>query len=300
MLQMREMEESMTWLLMDVSFLAYRALYSVGHLELEDIPTGVIFGFLSQFRAVCERLRSTKAVLFFDSDSRESLRARVYPAYKGQRKRDQEEEHAQQVSILWKQMRMLEEELLPDIGLQCLRQNGLESDDLIALAAKGGEKSIIVSADGDLYQCITDTCHWYDPARKVMHSPGSFIEKYGIDPCRWGEVKTIAGCKSDNVNGVHGVGEATAIKYLNGVLPPRYQKYQNIENERGQEIIERNQGLVILPHEKTEPFELVAPNYDPKIFFKYCRRFGLQSFLKKRAGWRDFFNGPKTRKRRKR
>ena len=71
------------------------------------------------------------------------------------------------------------------------------------------------------------------------------MEKYRIKPFEWHKVKAIAGCSSDNVKGVAGVGEITAIKYLKGELKKESKAHQNIINklEIGNEVI-TNGGLL--------------------------------------------------------
>jgi len=293
------------WVLIDASYLAYRAFHSMGHLSLEDVPTGVLFGFLSQFRQVCEdpRVNSTKAVLFFDTPSWDGYRARAYPPYKKKRRKSNEdEEQAEKISTMKVQLNLLRDQILPEIGLQCLHQDGLESDDLIAYAAKRvhsamGSKGIIITSDGDLYQCINRLCDWYDPGRDKYYTKQSFRKLKGISPFKWRDVKCIAGCISDNVAGVPGVGEKSAIQYLRGELPSKYKKHQAIVSKEGMKIRKRNRKLVVLPHKKTLPFELEEPDYDADAFFECCERYGFASFLRNRTGWLRFFRGNRTRKR---
>lgn len=291
------------WVLIDVSFLAYRAMHSVGYLDVDDVPTGVIFGFFRQLRSVCEdaQVRSNKVVLFFDSDGRKSFRKKAFPAYKEKRHVDREEEEEEVVSRMWSQVRLLRRTILPNIGFQCLRQTGLESDDLLAQASRNlvfaQDRGVIVTSDQDLYQCINQSCDWFNPQRKLYYTARSFEHKHGIYPGRWGEVKTLAGCKSDCVPGIPGVGEKTAIKHLLGVLPEKYRARQKIESKEGQAIAKRNKALVVLPHRKTKTLTLKAPNYDFQAFLSMCEEYELRTFLNKERSWRKFFLGEKTRKR---
>ncbi len=293
----------MTWVLLDLSYLAYRAHHSVGFLESADGPTGILFGFFSQLRMICQDplVNSNKIVVFFDS--KKSYRSKVYPEYKRNRRKDKTDEEKEQISLMWDQVKLLRKKILPDMGVQCLSQKGLESDDLIAHASQSllveacfgdpdnTEKAVIITSDGDLYQCIHPRCHWYDQGRRKYYDPETFQTAKGIHPGQWGTVKTIAGCSSDNVAGVVGVGEKSAIQFLQGTLPKEYKRYQAIISEQGKEIRERNKELVVLPHPKTKPFEMRAPVYNVDAFFEYCERYALLSFLNKRGGWKRFFLG---------
>lgn len=285
------------WVLVDVSYLAHRALHSTGDLEYEETPTGVLYGLLTQLRTICQDpvVKSNRIVLFFDSGK--SYRANVFPDYKKKRKDRRTPAERADISRLWKQVRLAREKVFPLIGIPCYRQTGLESDDLIAQAAlqitERGDRSIIISADGDLLQCITDTCEWYDPGRKTRHTISSMETVKGIAPSLWGRVKSLAGCQTDNVPGIPGVGVTTAIKFLNGTLPSKYKAFKAIVSPTGKRIAARNARLVVLPHAKTlELPYLRPPVFDVKEFFEVCKQYGLKSFLAKKNGWVNFFNGP--------
>jgi len=287
------------WVLIDLSYLAHRARCALHGLEHEDYPTGVIFGFLEQLRSICTdpKVLSNRVALF--ADSKKSHRKQSFPEYKQKRVDNRTEEEREQISIMWDQVRLLQTKILPESGFKIYRQVGLESDDLIAMAASQFEgtqtQAIMVTSDGDLYQCIRDSVHWYDPSRGTCHNPASFLAARGISPHRWGEVKSIAGCSSDGVPGIQGVGEQTAVKYLTGCLPSRYKTYQAITSENGQRIVARNKPLVILPHERTKTVDLREPRYNPGEFFDLCKRYGIVSYLQgpKRNAWIRFFHGHK-------
>lgn len=290
----------MIWVLVDLSYLAYRALHSVGGLATDDVPTGVMFGFFQQLRQICTdtRIASNRVAIF--CDSRKSHRRKAYPAYKANRGKDHDPEQWKRISLMYDQLHLLRKKVLPAVGFPVFRQTGLESDDLIAQAARqllkeaafGGEarRGVMITADGDLYQCITDVVHWFDPQRSLYHNPSTFEQAAGIPAHRWGEVKQLAGCGTDNVKGVPGVGEATAIRYLNGNLPATYKRCEAIALH-GRKILKRNKELVVLPHPRTKPVELVEPDYDPEAFFQFAKDYGLLKFLDEEKAWRSFFKG---------
>ncbi len=293
---------SQPWVLVDISWLAYRAYYTMGGLEFEDLPTGIIFGVFMQLREICHspRVRSSRIAIF--CDSRSSIRARTLPTYKGKRHEMRTPEEVEMIAAMKDQRVTLQEEILPAIGFPVYMQKGLESDDLMADVASslsnapvykkaGRRQAIMITSDSDLFQCITPIVHWFDPQRDVYHDPSSFAEKYGIYPSKWGEVKALAGCSTDNVPGVGGVGEGTAIKYLNGQLPPHYKAHKHICSKKGEAARLRNRELVVLPHKATEPICLREPSYNMDKFFFYCEKYGLQSILDARKGWGAFFRG---------
>lgn len=300
-------KERKPWVLMDLSYLAYRAMHTIGKLSYGDIgPTGVLFGFFNQLKMICQdpKVNSNKIILFFDS--RISFRKRLYPTYKEKRRKDRTPEDITQIRLLYKQVNILRTKILPAIGLPVCRQTGLESDDLIAMAARQlsnpgypGRQAVIITGDGDLFQCITHAVHWYDPQRGLYWTPDTFKKEKGIRARRWGKVKTLAGCHSDNVAGIPRIGEATAIKYLNGVLPVN-KAHTAINSPLGQKIIKRNKKLVCLPHSKTEEVRLLEPKIDIKAFFRIAKKYGFSSFIRNKISWTAFWQGrnaiPKLRR----
>jgi len=159
----------MKWVLIDLSYLAHRARYAVGDLEFDDIPTGVMYGFFEQLLATCKNppVCSNKILIF--TDSKKSYRQRAFPDYKKKRKDNRTPEEQEQIRVMYQQVNKLRDKILPKLGIPVYKQVGLESDDLIAYAAQEltmkKEEAIIITADGDLYQCITPWVKWYDPGR---------------------------------------------------------------------------------------------------------------------------------------
>lgn len=291
------------WVLIDLSFLGYRALHAIDGLEHEDVPTGVLFGFFVMLRKICEDplVNSNRVAIFCDSKS--SFRKDVYPPYKEKRRQartKKQEEIRERIHIMRDQINLLEGSVLKEVGFPVYKQEGLESDDLIASAARkltisatfGGPRlrGVMITSDGDLYQCMTEAVHWYDTQRHRYYEPSTFRQEHGIDPSKWGKVKQIGGCSSDCVKGVPGVGEGTAIQHILGTLNPAYKRAKAITARAGKAVIERNWELVVLPHPRTEPVILQDPKYDIDAFMTFCKRYGLASFIKERRVWETFFN----------
>jgi len=290
------------YILVDISFLAHRARFACDEFEYHDFKTGVLFGFWEQLKSICDELHSTKVLLCFDS--KKSHRKNAFPEYKAKRTAELTEEEQEQLRFMYEQIRLLRDEWLPAIGFPVYRQSGLESDDLMAQAAlqlsDTGRENIIVTADGDLWQCISPFTSWYDPARKKRYTPETFKADKGVTPKDWAAVKSLAGCSGDGVPGIPGVGEKTAIKYLLGKLPDYYKTFQAIESIDGAMIQQRNAELVVLPHRMTKPLRICRPAYNPDEFFRMCKRYGFASYLRgeRHEEWIAFFNGGKrsTRK----
>lgn len=305
MLQPSGGDSNMMWVLVDLSWLAHRAMHSMKDMEHDDVPTGVVYGFFTSLRQICldEKVRSCKIAIC--CDSRTSKRTDFFDKYKHRRHADKDEEEIEKLRAMRKQVAILRDDVLPAMGFPVLQQDGLESDDLMAwvarrisnnarlldLPARAFPEAVMITSDGDLYQMISPWVHWYDPSRKKYHTEESFQAIKGVHPKAWGMVKAISGCTTDTVPGVGGVGEKGAIQYIMGDLPKKSKKHATIVSDYGKAVITRNKRLVVLPHEETEPIILKEPTYKTDAFFKCCKRFGLYSILRERGNWEAFFAG---------
>lgn len=285
----------MKYVLIDLSYLAHRARHTTGELSSEDIPTGIMFGFFQQLYDICKNtpVNSNKVLIF--TDSKYSYRSKTFPDYKRKRREQRTEEEKAQLQIMYDQINKLKRKILPKLGFTVYNQTGLESDDLIAYVAekltKKKQKGIIITSDGDLYQCITPYINWYDPGRELLMNENSFKEKYGVEAKEWWLVKALAGCSSDNVPGLKGVGEKGAIDYIKGEMPSHLKKYQQIANSEKE--ITKWTKLVKLPHEKTRPIKIKNPKYNSKLFFDFAKHYDIISYLEpqRRKQWVEFFKG---------
>lgn len=277
-------------LLIDSHYIGHQAHYTLGDLSHEDVATGVVFGFLSRVLSLGLQFKTNDIV--FCWDSKHSYRKRKYPWYKEHRRtyKDGEEES---LRILHQQLRLLRKEILPGIGFaNQLFQKGCESDDLMAKVVMGklGEW-VIVTADEDLWQCLASNTRVYNPSQKKMMTHRRLRDEHGISPREWAMAKAIAGCPSDSVPGVPGVGMKTAIKYLRGELPETYKTYKAIVSEK--DIYTRNRQLVFLPISKTREPDIVANHFSVEGFREMCEKYGLESFLQEAmlANWEALFSG---------
>ncbi len=243
------------WLVLDVSNLAYIAVYAFGDLSYEGAGTGAAFGI---FRNVLELtdLYSVDGVVFC-FDRGHDVRKKIYQEYKGNRL-DRRSETRELHKAVVRQLYRLRTRHLPAMGFKnILWQDDYEADDVMAsvcLSLGEHDEAIVVTTDEDLYQSLNQRVIIWNPRRKKPITEESFRASYGIDPALWPMVKAIAGCSSDNVRGVKGVGEKTAIKYLCGSLKPSTVAFQAIV--RSNDKIERNLKLVTLPFPGTKTFEL--------------------------------------------
>jgi DNA polymerase-1 len=174
-------------------------------------------------------------------------------------------------------------------------QTGFEADDIIAkivhshweelrnsLSKEPSDdcKPIILTSDADIYQLL-NYANIYDPRAEKGITAESFKEDWGIDPEQWWRVKAIAGCSSDKVPGIAGIGEKKAVKYLLGKMNRKTKEYQKIESEESLEIFNRNKKLVKLPLEGVKEFEIQDDIVSIERLIAVFHQYNFMSFLKK-------------------
>lgn len=262
----------MKTVLIDSNYLCYRAWHTTGMLSYKDKPVGVIFGFLNQLFTIGQTLQPDNIV--FCWDSRKSIRKHHYPFYKNKPLRDD----ALNMSDAFIQFTELRKEILPQLGFcnNCM-QIGYEADDLIAKITQTEIKTrhIIASSDDDLLQLLSHSCIIYNLGKRRIITRDDLFTEYGVTPKQWIDVKKIAGCSSDTVPGIKGIGEITAAKYLTGKLKPESKKYQDIEEYGTEELYERNDWLVRLPLPGTKLPEIKQSSFSRDELVKLCDALGF-------------------------
>jgi DNA polymerase-1 len=247
------------YLVLDCNYLAYRAKYVFGELSDKGSATGVIYGFLKDILRLREEFDTNRFVFCWDSHT--SIRKDMYPAYKEKRRtKDYTDEEAAFEKAFISQVKRLRTKYLPAIGYKNIFfQEGYESDDIIAMVCKAitpdVEEAVIITADHDLFQLLQKNISCYNPQTRQTMTRNRFINTYGITPKEWIKVKAIAGCTSDNVQGIKRVGENTAIKYIQKELGKGCKAYKSIKTG-WKDIVLRNRTLVELPLKGTKPVKL--------------------------------------------
>lgn len=267
--------------LIDSNNIAWIAHHSTGELSYEEKRVGVIYGFLRHLYFFSKELKTNQFVFMFDS--KKYFRRIIYPNYKKKDKLTEKEYNDRKVC--YEQIDQLREEILPKLGFKnVFTKFGYEADDLLAVSAKAlkGDK-VIVSSDEDLYQLLDDVVFIYKPKSKKKYDKKKFVAEYELDNCaKWVDVKAMAGCTSDNVEGIKGVGEKTAIKYINGLL----KSGKALESiKQGTKLIERNRQLVSLPFKGPKQLRLDVSKDEltKKKFMSVFDSLRFNSFMKKQV-----------------
>ena len=280
------MSKRFTYLLIDAPFLCHRAFHTTG-----DLDNGTTYGFL---RAVLDLRQSfgtsARTVFAFDGDG-PCARTQLHSDYKDARREAYAKESAEnQVrrELMRHETKQLRDAHLLAMGFaNVFHQDGREADDIIAavatsLASRSSTESVvIVTADKDLYQCVGDRVCVYNPInRKTFNAKDAGAE--GMDGQRYRHVKAIAGCRTDGVRGVHGVGEKTARLFVQGKLAPEKKAYNRIV-AAASTTVARNAHLVGLPFAGTKPPKLRPDAVTPEKWDAVVESLNLMSLRGKWA-----------------
>lgn len=268
-----------TLLVLDAHFLCHRAFHSLLRLSWGNEATGVVFGFLKGIRELEEEFNTDKIVFCFEGQ--DLKRKDIYPDYKKRRDRNAESTEDQKARAdLVLQIQKLRMEYLPRIGFKNIfRYPGYESDDTMAAIAYNypSFKVMLVTADSDMFQCLQENVSVYSPQKQKIHTVHWFKKTYKIEPREWAIVKALSGCASDNVKGIKGIGEATALKFIRRQLPSGSRAFQAIFCKEAKAIVRRNRELVKLPFEGCPVPRIVPDKISKHGWMSVCEQLGMKS-----------------------
>lgn len=193
----------------------YRGYYAMPGLSLRDgTPTGGVFGFASLALEVMKKLEPDYVAVAWDKKGT-SIRKRleILPTYKAGRKKPPEDFFAQ-IPML--------NELLDAFSWPLYELDDYEADDIMCgLAEKAAEQGIetcLITSDLDMLQMVSPLIHVYALKKGFtdidQYDPAFFEQKYGIRVDQFLDLKSLKGDSSDNIPGVPGVGEKTAVQLL--------------------------------------------------------------------------------------
>lgn len=220
--------------LLDSNSLINRAFYAIPALtDSKGRYTNAVYGFVSMLVRIIKELKPTHMVAAFDLKG-PTFRHTMYENYKAMRK-PMPEELASQLPLL--------KDLLQAMNITIAELEGYEADDIIGtLARKTPFDTVVVSGDRDTLQLIGDTTRvWY--TRKGISNVEELdlisLKEKGFTPKMIVEMKSLMGDSSDNIPGVTGVGEKTAISLLEeyGSLDTIYENIDSIKGKLREKLI---------------------------------------------------------------
>ena len=225
-------------LLIDGNSMANRAFYATMGRMMKT-PTGIstnaVYGFFQIMFKTIEEENPDKIIVAFDISSSEK-RTKIFSEYKAGRHKTPED-LTMQFPII--------KELLRMMNIPIVQKDGIEADDILGAIAKKegkkGNKIIILTGDRDYFQLVDMNVNIRYPktimgkTEYIIYDNYKINEEYGLTPEKLIEVKALMGDASDNIPGVKGIGEKTALKLI--IQFENLEKiYEYIENSDGKEI----------------------------------------------------------------
>ncbi len=197
--------------LFDGSAFLYRSFFALPPLTTSSgFPTGAIYGFLRSILAILKTEKPNYMAIAFDLPA-PTQRKLAYSEYKSQRPPTPDPLKVQ-IPVI--------KELINLLGIKLLEMPGYEADDLIAYltqkAKREGFKVKIYSPDKDVLQLVEGSqVVVINPISEEVFDENKVIEKFGVPPQKLADYLALVGDKTDNIEGVKGVGPKTAINLIN-------------------------------------------------------------------------------------
>jgi DNA polymerase-1 len=202
--------------LIDGSSYIYRAFYAIRRLSnSKGLPTNAVFGFTQMLLKVLKEHQPGYLAVTFDSKA-PTFRSEVYKEYKANRP-SMPEGLVPQIPYIKKITR--------GYRIATLEMDGYEADDLIGTVAKkvGPEVDVvIITGDKDILQLVNDRIQVYDTMKEKKFGVEEVVQRFGVHPEQVVEVMGLAGDAIDNIPGIPGIGQKTAIQLI--------KAYGSIEN----------------------------------------------------------------------
>lgn len=221
--------------LIDGSSYVYRAYYAIRHLSSpKGIPTNALFGFTQMLIKVLKERSPDHVAVVFDA-GRQTFRNEIFPEYKANR--------ASMPDDLVPQIAPIKE-MVRAFNIPALELKGYEADDIIGTIACDCEKKevdvVVVTGDKDLMQIVTSHVRLLDTMKDKESGDREVEERFGVAPERVVDILGLAGDSSDNIPGVPGIGEKTAIKLIQdyGSLDSVLERVGEIKGKNGEKLRE--------------------------------------------------------------
>ena len=225
----------------------YRGYYAMGALSLSDgTPTGGIYGFAAIAMEIVNKLSPNQVVVAWDSHTSGAKRREIYPEYKAGRVKPGDDFYAQ-IPLL--------KELIDSLGWTFIELDNYEADDIIGTLSLQADnvmgsdgkceyETYVISSDLDMLQIVDENTRMWRILKgfsNIEEIDVAEVEaKYGILKSQFLDMKALKGDASDNIPGVPGIGEKTAVKLLNdyGTLDGIYEHIDEIGGSIAKKLIE--------------------------------------------------------------
>jgi DNA polymerase I-like protein with 3'-5' exonuclease and polymerase domains/5'-3' exonuclease len=221
--------------LVDASGYIFRAYYAIRPLSnSKGLPTNALFGFTSMLTKLLKEEKPDLIGIVFDV-ARKTFRNEKYPEYKANRS-EPPPDLVPQFPYFRK--------IVKALNLPVLELPNYEADDVIGTIAKKFERkgwqTVIVTGDKDLMQLVDEKIVIFDSMKEKWIREPEVMEKFGVTPSQVIDVLALAGDSSDNIPGVPGIGDKTAIKLIQeyGSLEKVLANARSVKGKMGEKLVQ--------------------------------------------------------------
>ena len=229
--------------LIDGSSLVYRSFYAIRDLKTSTgQPTNAVYGFTSTLLKLLKDRKPDYVAVFLDMKA-PTFRHEAFVEYKANRK-PMPDELAAQLPLVKKVLEMF--------GIKFFELAGYEADDLIASSVKklsaADKRIFIVTGDKDMLQLLDSNIFVLNPSSGSIMDAEKFEKEYGVTPEKITDIIGLAGDKSDNIPGIEGIGEKTALKLIRefGSTESIFENIEKVSPERLKKKLEAGREKVFL------------------------------------------------------
>ncbi|KPK97459.1 MAG: hypothetical protein AMJ95_08865 [Omnitrophica WOR_2 bacterium SM23_72] len=222
--------------LIDATAFCYRAFYALKGLATSfGQPTNAIFGFVVMLRKILKEKNPQYLAVCFDV-SRDTFRTKKFTEYKIHRP-PMPDGLVSQIPLI--------KQVIQAQGIVSLEKQGFEADDIIATIARRAKyenfSTVIVSSDKDILQLVNEKTVVYSPSKdkEETYTPQEVRERFGVAPERIPDIIALMGDDVDNIPGVRGIGEKTAVQLIKefGTLEKMVKGADKIKQEKTRRVI---------------------------------------------------------------
>ena len=239
------MTERLKLYLIDGNSYVYRAYHAIkGLTNSKGLPTGAIYGFTNMLLKVVREKKPDYIAIAFDSPA-PTERHRLFEAYKAQRP-STPNELINQIPYI--------KRIVDAFRIPVLEIEGYEADDILATLAKKGEgrglSVTIVTGDKDIFQIVGRNIRTYDTMKDKVYDDKVVLDKFGFGPDKVVEVMGLMGDAIDNIPGVPGIGEKTAVELIKefGSIENLLRNLEKVKKPKLREALKINEEIARLSH----------------------------------------------------
>ena len=229
--------------LVDGTSYLHRAYHAIAPLSTsKGFPTNAVMGFTRMLLKLLAEESPKYLAVVFDAKG-PTFRHEIYEQYKANRP-PMADDMAVQIPKV--------KEILEALNIKTLEKEGYEADDIIGTLAKKAEqegwKVVLVTGDKDFRQLLSPSIYMWDTMRDKVTRYQDLKETYGLEPEQFVDVMALSGDSSDNIPGVNGVGEKTAVKLIRefGSLEGVLEHIDEIKGKKLRENILKCKDLALL------------------------------------------------------